>query len=139
MFNYPTKTQKLLGNPDKPANPTASSHACAGLAREYCTWSPWCQNVVEELSPTISSGCTSHLKIWNFHQNLCKSLYIVTDARSASFVKLKLCFNFTFQTYIRKIINNISRRNMGETSYFLKLWHFHTDNLRKRNHCALIH
>jgi len=33
MVDYsPTKTQKLLGNPDKSANPTASSPACAGLA-----------------------------------------------------------------------------------------------------------
>jgi len=33
MFDYsPTKTQKLLGNQDKSANPTASSPACAGLA-----------------------------------------------------------------------------------------------------------
>jgi len=38
MLDYsPTKTQKLLGNPDKPANPTASSPACAGLAGEHCT------------------------------------------------------------------------------------------------------
>ena len=38
MLGYsPTKTQKLLGNPDKSANPTASSPACAGLAREHCT------------------------------------------------------------------------------------------------------
>jgi len=37
MLDYsPTKTQKLLGNPDKPANPTASSPACAGLAGEHC-------------------------------------------------------------------------------------------------------
>jgi len=33
----PTKTQELLGNPDKSANPTASSPACAGLAGEHCT------------------------------------------------------------------------------------------------------
>jgi len=32
----PTKTQKLLGNPDKAANPTATSPACAGLAVEHC-------------------------------------------------------------------------------------------------------
>jgi len=38
MLDYsPTKTQKLLGNPDKSANPTASSPACAGLAGEHCT------------------------------------------------------------------------------------------------------
>jgi len=38
MLGYsPTKTQKLLGNPDKSANPTASSPACAGLAGEHCT------------------------------------------------------------------------------------------------------
>jgi len=37
MLDYsPTKTQKLLGNPDKPDNPTASSPACAGLAGEHC-------------------------------------------------------------------------------------------------------
>ena len=37
MLSYsPTKTQKLLGNPDKSANPTASSPACAGLAGEHC-------------------------------------------------------------------------------------------------------
>ena len=37
MLDYsPTKTQKLLGNPDKSANPTASSPACAGLAEEHC-------------------------------------------------------------------------------------------------------
>ena len=37
MLDYcPTKTQKLLGNPDKSANPTASSPACAGLAGEHC-------------------------------------------------------------------------------------------------------
>jgi len=37
MLGYsPTKTQKLLGNPDKSANPTASSPACAGLAGEHC-------------------------------------------------------------------------------------------------------
>ena len=36
MLNYsPTKTQKLLGNPDKSSNPTASSPACAGLAGEH--------------------------------------------------------------------------------------------------------
>ena len=33
---FPTKTQELLGNPDKAANPTASSPACAGLAGEHC-------------------------------------------------------------------------------------------------------
>ena len=39
MLDYsPTKTQKLLGNPGKPANPTASSPACAGLAGEHCIW-----------------------------------------------------------------------------------------------------
>jgi len=32
----PTKTQELLGNPDKSDNPTASSPACAGLAGEHC-------------------------------------------------------------------------------------------------------
>jgi len=38
MLGYsPTKTQELLGNPDKSANPTASSPACAGLAGEHCT------------------------------------------------------------------------------------------------------
>ena len=38
MLDYsPTKIQKLLGNPDKSANPTASSPACAGLAGEHCT------------------------------------------------------------------------------------------------------
>ena len=38
MLDYsPTKTQKLLGNPDKSANPTASSPAGAGLAGEHCT------------------------------------------------------------------------------------------------------
>jgi len=38
MLDYsPTKTQKLLGNPDKSANPTVSSPACAGLAEEHCT------------------------------------------------------------------------------------------------------
>ena len=38
MLDYsPTKTQKLLGYPDKSANPTASSPACAGLAGEHCT------------------------------------------------------------------------------------------------------
>ena len=38
MLDYsPTKTQKLLGNPDESANPTASSPACAGLAGEHCT------------------------------------------------------------------------------------------------------
>ena len=38
MLDYsPTKTQKLLGNPDKPANPTASSPACAGVAGEHCS------------------------------------------------------------------------------------------------------
>ena len=31
-----TKTQKLLGNSDESANPTASSPACAGLAGEHC-------------------------------------------------------------------------------------------------------
>jgi len=37
MLDYsPTKTQKLLGNPDKSANPTASSLACAGSAGEHC-------------------------------------------------------------------------------------------------------
>jgi len=37
MLDYsPTKTQKLLGNPDKSSNPTASSPACAGLAGEHC-------------------------------------------------------------------------------------------------------
>jgi len=37
MLAYsPTKTQKLLGNPDKSDNPTASSPACAGLAGEHC-------------------------------------------------------------------------------------------------------
>ena len=37
MLDYsPTKTQKLLGNPDKSANPTASSPARAGLAGEHC-------------------------------------------------------------------------------------------------------
>jgi len=37
MLDYsPTKTQKLLGNPDKSDNPTASSPACAGLAGEHC-------------------------------------------------------------------------------------------------------
>jgi len=37
MLDYtPTKTQKLLGNPDKADNPTASSPACAGLAGEHC-------------------------------------------------------------------------------------------------------
>ena len=37
MLDYsPTKTQKLLGNPDKSANPTASSLARAGLAGEHC-------------------------------------------------------------------------------------------------------
>jgi len=37
MLDYsPTKTQKLLGNPDKSDNPTASSSACAGLAGEHC-------------------------------------------------------------------------------------------------------
>ena len=37
MLGYSqTKTQKLLGNPDKAANPTASSPACAGLAGEHC-------------------------------------------------------------------------------------------------------
>jgi len=37
MLDYsPTKTRKLLGNPDKSANPTASSPACAGLAGEHC-------------------------------------------------------------------------------------------------------
>ena len=37
MLGYsPTKTQELLGNPDKSANPTASSPACAGLAGEQC-------------------------------------------------------------------------------------------------------
>jgi len=39
MLDYaPTKTQKLLGNPDKSSNPTASSPACAGLAEEHCIW-----------------------------------------------------------------------------------------------------
>jgi len=37
MLYSPTKTQKLLGNPDKSANPTASSPACAGLAGEHCS------------------------------------------------------------------------------------------------------
>ena len=38
MLGYsPTKTQELLGNPDKSANPTASPPACAGLAGEHCT------------------------------------------------------------------------------------------------------
>jgi len=38
MLDYsPTKTQKLFGNPDKSANPTASSPACAGLAGEHRT------------------------------------------------------------------------------------------------------
>jgi len=38
MLDYsPTETQKLLGNPDKSDNPTASSPACAGLAGEHCT------------------------------------------------------------------------------------------------------
>jgi len=38
MLDYsPTKTQKLLGNPDKSDNPTASSPACAGLAEEHCS------------------------------------------------------------------------------------------------------
>jgi len=37
MLGYsPTKTQELLGNPDKSANPPASSPACAGLAGEHC-------------------------------------------------------------------------------------------------------
>jgi len=36
----PTKSQKLLGNPDKSANPTASSPACAGLAGEHCIYTP---------------------------------------------------------------------------------------------------
>jgi len=37
MLDYsPTKTQKLLGNADKSANPTVSSLACAGLAGEHC-------------------------------------------------------------------------------------------------------
>ena len=37
MLDYsPAKTQKLLGNPDKSANPTASPPACAGLAGEHC-------------------------------------------------------------------------------------------------------
>jgi len=37
MLDYsPTETQKLLGNPDKSANPTASSPACAGLVGEQC-------------------------------------------------------------------------------------------------------
>ena len=37
MVDYsPTKTQKLVGNPDKSANPTASSPAWAGLAGEHC-------------------------------------------------------------------------------------------------------
>ena len=39
MLDYsPTKTQELLGNPDKPANPTASSPACAGLSGEHCIY-----------------------------------------------------------------------------------------------------
>jgi len=39
MLDYsPTKTQKQLGNPDKSANPTASSPACAGLAGEHCNF-----------------------------------------------------------------------------------------------------
>jgi len=39
MLDYsPTKTQKLLGSPDKSANPTASSPTCAGLAGEHCTY-----------------------------------------------------------------------------------------------------
>jgi len=39
MLDYsPTKTQKLLGNTDKSANPTASTPACAGLAGELCIW-----------------------------------------------------------------------------------------------------
>ena len=38
MLDYsPIKTQKLLGNPDKSANPTASSPACAGSAGDHCT------------------------------------------------------------------------------------------------------
>jgi len=39
MLDYPpTETQKLLGNPDKSANPTASSPACAGVAGEHCIY-----------------------------------------------------------------------------------------------------
>ena len=39
MLDYsPTKTQKLLGNPDKSADPTVSSPACAGLAGEHCKY-----------------------------------------------------------------------------------------------------
>jgi len=38
MLGYsPTKTQ-VLGNPDKSANPTASSPASAGLAGEHCNY-----------------------------------------------------------------------------------------------------
>jgi len=37
LYYSPTKTQELLGNPDKSAYPTASSPACAGLAGEHCT------------------------------------------------------------------------------------------------------
>jgi len=43
MLDYsPTKTQELLGHPDKSANPTVSSPACAGLAGEHYI----CKNAV---------------------------------------------------------------------------------------------
>jgi len=42
MLDYsPTKAQKLLGNPNKSDNPTASSPACAGLAGEHCITKPF--------------------------------------------------------------------------------------------------
>ena len=49
MLDYsPTKTQKLLGNPDKSDNPTASSPACAGLAGEHCTVSLHGNSILRE-------------------------------------------------------------------------------------------
>jgi len=42
LLDYsPTKTQKVRGNPDESANPTASSPACARLAGEHCSKFVW--------------------------------------------------------------------------------------------------
>ena len=67
MLDYsPTKTQRLLGNPDKSANPTASSPACAGLAGEHCI-------PIELLSSIhrMSTVCLSYFSIsvwWSWFQ-----------------------------------------------------------------------
>jgi len=86
---FPTKTQELLGNPDKAANPTASSPACAGLAGEHCNFNleflSW--NFIGDLNAWGNDKCafcmgklqrTCKKGLWNVtsHFKCIRSIYV---------------------------------------------------------------